>query len=149
VCRRIGDHKAGKPVPVLHGLLPQILNIDISPFVAVHNNNLHSCHHRAGRVCAVRRGWNKGDIPVTLSPGLVIFPDYQQARVFTSSPRIRLERHCREPGYLFEGIAKLIHHLIVAFSLIGRNKGMNISEFGPAHGEHRGSGIQLHGAGPQ
>ncbi len=55
VCRRIGYHETSKVFPVFHGLFLQILNLNITPLITFDNNNLHSCHHGAGRISSMGR----------------------------------------------------------------------------------------------
>ena len=54
----VGDHDGGEVVPVLLGLRPQVVQIDVAVVVALHHHDFHAGHHRAGRIGTVGRRRN-------------------------------------------------------------------------------------------
>ena len=52
--RRIGDHQCAEPSGILINSFSQIVEIDVALGIALHGDDLKSCHCRGGRIGAVR-----------------------------------------------------------------------------------------------
>ena len=62
--RWVGDHDGRKTVTVLLGLGGEVLEVEITPCVALDRDNFVAGHHRAGGVGSVRRHRNETYVPV-------------------------------------------------------------------------------------
>ena len=96
VGRRIGDHEGGQVVLVLLGLGFGVLKVDVAVFVAFHHHHLHTGHGSRSGVGAVSRGGDQADVAVTLTVGLLVATDGEQAGIFAAGTRVGHEAHTLE-----------------------------------------------------
>lgn len=146
---RISDHNARQLLLVLLGLGLKIGNVDVTLLIAVNGDDLQADHHSTGRVGAVSRDGDQDNVAVSLVVSLLVLTDGQETSVFSLRTSVGLQRDGVEASDISQLALKVVEHLLVTFSLVNRNEGVNAVEFGPSDGDHFSSGVQFHGAGAQ
>ena len=80
---RIRNHQRCEMTAMQLRLCSQIIQINVAVGIASYANDRKSCHHRAGRVGAVRRLRNQTDVADVFPTTLVKLADDEQPCVFT------------------------------------------------------------------
>ena len=127
----------------------QIGKIDVALLVACHDDNLHPCHLRRGRVSAVSRRRDQADIAMAFVAALVIVTDRQQPGVFALRAGVWLHTQRIVAGQLNQPFGELGDHLMIPFRLIHRAERMKLSKLRPGNRDHFRRRIELHGAGTE
>ena len=83
----IGDHQRRQVGSVLARLFSKIFGVDVALFVTADPDHAHAGHDGAGRVRSVGREGDKTDVPVGVTPALVIGPNDQEASQLALGPR--------------------------------------------------------------
>ena len=149
VGRGIRDHQHREVGGVLVRLRLEVVEVDVAVVVALHHDDVHARHHRAGGVGAVGRLGDEADGPSALTPALVVRPHREEAGELTLRTRVGLQRHRVVPGDLAQRGFEVGEQLGVARGLVGGREGVHVGELGPRDRHHLGGRVELHGAGPE
>lgn len=129
---------------VLNHLGFQVFQIDIPMVVAIDDHHVHAGHHSAGRVGAVGGRRDQRHVAVAVALRFVESADRKQARIFSLSAGIGLERTGRKSGHFAEPGFEFPENLLIPKGLINWSKRMDIRKLRPAYRNHFRSGIELH-----
>mmetsp|Transcript_25785 Transcript_25785/g.74614 ORF Transcript_25785/g.74614 Transcript_25785/m.74614 type:complete len:245 (+) Transcript_25785:1208-1942(+) len=132
---------------MLGNLGVEIVNVDIALIIVVNDNYLHASHGSRGWVGAVGRLGDKTDVTMTLTLGLEVTLDGEQAGILARRTRIRLCADGGEACDLGQIFVKVFNELVVTLNLLVGSKGMNVTKSRPCHGDHLASGVEFHCAG--
>ena len=116
---------------VLLGFGTQIGEVNVAFFIASHYHHVHAGHHGRGWVGAVRRRWNKGNLPLMVAPAQMVGPNHHQPRIFTLSSTVGLQGHLIKTCNLGQIGGQFVNHGLIPLGLLGRSKRVNGLKFRP------------------
>mmetsp|Transcript_13 Transcript_13/g.24 ORF Transcript_13/g.24 Transcript_13/m.24 type:complete len:254 (+) Transcript_13:782-1543(+) len=149
VGRRVGYHQRAQVILVLLRLGLQVININVSHFVALDHDDLHTAHGCTRRVGSMGGHGNQTHIPVALSSTRVVGADAQESGVFSLGPRVRLRRHRREACDLSQILVQVVDHVHITLCLVYWLERMHVRHRWPRDWQHFGGCIELHGTTTQ
>ena len=93
VSRWVCDHQRSKSASMLCNLCFDVIDRNVSVFVALDNNNFHSRHNRRCSVGSMCARWNQADIACLVTSRIVVITNCEQSSEFSLATGIRLQRN--------------------------------------------------------
>ena len=146
VGRGVGDHQSGQLLAMLLNFHRQIVQVDVALGVAADYDDAEASHMGAGRIGAVRRGWNQADVAMAFPLRFLPAANRQQAGIFALATGIGLQRDRGEAGDFAQHALEVVDHGVVAASLVVRAERVQLGELGPGHRDHLDRCVELHRA---
>ena len=149
VSRRISNHQSCQLILMCFSLRTQIFQIHVSILIASTRQRLVTCLYSRSRIGAVCRSRNQYQSAVTLSDAFLVTSNHTQARIFTCSTRVRLERYACKACNRLQLFRQIVNQSLVSRSLVFRNQRVKVHPGRIAKRQHFGCCIQFHGTRSQ
>ncbi len=141
------NHNASKIFAVSFDFSFKIVKINLS-FRDIDWDHFQSNQNSTCWISSMCSCWNQTNVSVTLADTFEISLDGFEASVLTGGTAVWLERDIVKLSDFLEPVFQLFDHCKVAFSLLFRNKWMNV-KLRPAHWNHLTCCIQFHSTATQ
>lgn len=96
---------------------PEVLDVDVTLGVALHDHHLHARQDRGRRVRTVSGHGDDAHVAVAITAAAVVPADAQEPGVLALGPGVGLAGAGREAGDLSEVVVQAIDHLLVSLAL--------------------------------